>query len=287
MASVVVRSSTMRRVAIVVLFLGSALGVGVACGGAEVVASPVPVAPEELIGKDSLKHVWSRPPPAASSSPAPSATPSVTASAAPPPKEPSDLEVMLKAMAIIKGAVPKWDQGAAAAIQFRNLQTKKTTTLILETARAPEEGKAYWHVYTLSKEDGGGNSWFVVDAREFKPGEYDCTTGAFMLAVAGTKDFKGDDPKALWSDNKGASCSIRVFKSQDAPEDRELSFRGKLVSNDGDTSFEILDGYMYLRRPPTAAVVQKAGPPPAASAIRTAAPKPIPTDNTPRLKLPR
>jgi hypothetical protein len=254
----------LRASCLILLFLG--------CGGAVSAPNAAPTygEPEEIVGKDSLSK-------------ANEALPQVVAEPAP-----ADFEGRLqRAVAVINDTVPKWSEGAASVVVFNKTGTDTPLMVLLESRRAPQAGKAHYLTYALA-EGSAGSSWFVVGVDDFREGPFVCNSrdskADVLLAIADGRDFKGDDPTTLWSDNKGGSCDGVMKRLPNG--DMAIVAQGRLVSNDGNSIFTLRASYTLIRNAPKTPITRRAAGP-AAPAKGTIVNTNSQRSGPPRLTLPR
>jgi hypothetical protein len=262
------------------------LAVGAGCAGAAAgTAASAPVN-EDVIGKDSLK-TNPLPPLVAKAD----ATPTATAKGGPvtpPPAAPGDDPGAKYAAFIntINTNIPGWKTGAAAALMLFNSERNEQRPLLVdnhEQAAVPK-GDHYSFYMDMESDD----AWFVLLIPQFVAGHYECNKDPIIsVAASFTKDFTGDDPKAMWSLNEGGNCKVDISPGK-LPGDYIARINGILVANDGNSLLRIQSAYVYFRNMPSGPPPKTAAPvPTSAKAGPVQKGGPAAAGTTPKVRLPR
>jgi hypothetical protein len=169
---------------------------------------------------------------------------------------------------LIKKESPNWRAGGAVAIRYIN---KSKNLRLSQAFVAKGEERAPNGRYVLfAQAPNSGEAWFVLTSRvPLTQGHFECNDRDIALATAFTLNFKGGDPETAWTNNKGGSCELDIYKGN-KPGDLAGKLSAVLVANKGEIFFAVEAGYFYLK---------------AASRLGGAPPSSPPT--APKLDLPR
>jgi hypothetical protein len=258
------------------------LSVLAGCASAPGRTGPAPGS-EDLVGKDSLKTNPLPPLVAKAGDDTPDPTPKGKPATPPPAAATDDPGAKYAGfVSTINTNMPGWKTGAAAALMLFNSERNEQKPFLFDNSEQAAVPKG--DHYSLYMDSDAG--WFVVLIPEFKPGHYECNKDPIIsLATSFDKDFTGDDPKTMWSMNKGGSCKVDISPGKVAG-DYIARISGIVVSNDEDSLLRIQSAYVYFRNMPSGPPPKTAAPAPTSNKVGPSV-KTTPVTGGPKVRLPR
>ncbi|MFI5299784.1 MAG: hypothetical protein ACHREM_16985 [Polyangiales bacterium] len=154
---------------------------------------------------------------------------------------------------VVHDTMSKQDHGVGLIATYLVEKTEARTNFVYHSDTPPvwvEDATSWVVVSQGTDEKEVTNSILVLGLPQLKPGHYegsDSRHEATLAASIGETKFEPKGPETSWSSNGGSWCEIEV-KSANSRGDLEGSFKGKLMSNSGDSYYLIEQGYFYVRR---------------------------------------
>jgi hypothetical protein len=151
----------------------------------------------------------------------------------------------------VRSAVAGWEAGTGIAVRVREDGGEAQHLLFAETtAPSWSDELAMWMIATVAaSHDHTILGHLMIGLPALEPATLAGSAEQRELAIAmllTSEPWDGQHPKAGWTINPGSSARIELRETEDG--DLEGDFETTLVSNDGETTITVEQGYLYIKR---------------------------------------